>query len=89
MAGLPEIWVAGAHEFGHRLCARDGYVPLFTGRWGGADWAPTCTEADCEPASEADPDGAAPPQAATASSASASTAAAVLIRAVIMTQPPR
>ena len=33
--GLPEIWIAGDNEFGHRLCARRGYVPLFTGRWGG------------------------------------------------------
>ncbi len=38
VAGLPEIWIAGDHEFGHRLCARRGYVPLFTGRWGGADY---------------------------------------------------
>jgi alkanesulfonate monooxygenase SsuD/methylene tetrahydromethanopterin reductase-like flavin-dependent oxidoreductase (luciferase family) len=36
VAGLPEIWIAGDHEFGHRLCARRGYVPMFTGRWGGA-----------------------------------------------------
>jgi len=34
--GLPEIWLAGDHEYGHRLCARRGYVPMFTGRWGGA-----------------------------------------------------
>ena len=38
VAGLPEIWVAGDNEFGHRLCARRGYVPLFTGRWNGADY---------------------------------------------------
>jgi len=38
VAGLPEIWIAGDHEFGHRLCARRGYVPLFTGRWSGADY---------------------------------------------------
>ena len=24
VAGLPEIWIAGDHEFGHRLCARRG-----------------------------------------------------------------
>jgi len=36
MRGLPEIWIAGDHEFGHRLCARRGYVPMFTGRWAGA-----------------------------------------------------
>ena len=35
---LPEIWIAGDHEFGHRLCARRGYIPMFTGRWGGADY---------------------------------------------------
>ncbi len=35
---LPEIWIAGDHEFGHRLCAREGYVPMFTGRWGAADY---------------------------------------------------
>ena len=38
IGGLPEIWIAGDHEFGHRLCARHGYVPLFTGRWNGADY---------------------------------------------------
>ncbi|HCF73340.1 MAG TPA: LLM class flavin-dependent oxidoreductase [Arenicellales bacterium] len=36
--GLPEIWIAGDHEYGHRLCARKGYVPMFTGRWLGADY---------------------------------------------------
>lgn len=36
VAKLPEIWIAGDHEFGHRLCARRGYIPMFTGRWGGA-----------------------------------------------------
>lgn len=36
VARLPEIWLAGDHEYGHRLCARRGYVPMFTGRWGGA-----------------------------------------------------
>src|SRR5581483_7950215 len=38
MKGPPEIWLAGDHEFGHRLCARRGYVPMFTGRWNGADY---------------------------------------------------
>jgi alkanesulfonate monooxygenase SsuD/methylene tetrahydromethanopterin reductase-like flavin-dependent oxidoreductase (luciferase family) len=38
VSGLPEIWIAGDHESGHRLCARRGYVPLFTGRWNGADY---------------------------------------------------
>ena len=42
--GLPEIWVAGDNEFGHRLCARRGYVPLFTGRWLGADYLATMRE---------------------------------------------
>ena len=36
--GVPDIWIAGDHEFGHRLCARKGYVPMFTGRWLGADY---------------------------------------------------
>jgi alkanesulfonate monooxygenase SsuD/methylene tetrahydromethanopterin reductase-like flavin-dependent oxidoreductase (luciferase family) len=36
--GVPEIWVAGDHEYGHRMCARKGYVPMFTGRWLGADY---------------------------------------------------
>jgi alkanesulfonate monooxygenase SsuD/methylene tetrahydromethanopterin reductase-like flavin-dependent oxidoreductase (luciferase family) len=36
--GVPAIWIAGDHEFGHRLCARKGYVPMFTGRWLGADY---------------------------------------------------
>lgn len=34
--GVPEVWIAGDHEFGHRLCARQGHVPMFTGRWSGA-----------------------------------------------------
>ena len=38
VAGLPEIWIAGDNEFGHRLCARRGYVPLFTGRSGGPEY---------------------------------------------------
>lgn len=38
VAAPPEIWLAGDHEFGHRLCARKGYVPMFTGRWLGAQY---------------------------------------------------
>ena len=38
MAGVPDIWIAGDNTFGHRLCARRGHVPLFTGRWCGADY---------------------------------------------------
>jgi alkanesulfonate monooxygenase SsuD/methylene tetrahydromethanopterin reductase-like flavin-dependent oxidoreductase (luciferase family) len=38
VAGVPEIWIAGDNEFGHRLCARRGHVPMFTGRWAGADY---------------------------------------------------
>jgi alkanesulfonate monooxygenase SsuD/methylene tetrahydromethanopterin reductase-like flavin-dependent oxidoreductase (luciferase family) len=34
--GVPEIWVAGDNPKGHALAARNGYVPMFTGRWGGA-----------------------------------------------------
>ena len=36
--GCPDIWVAGDGEVGHRLCARRGYFPMFTGRWLGADY---------------------------------------------------
>ena len=36
--GVPEIWIAGDNSFGHRLCARRGFVPMFTGRWKGADY---------------------------------------------------
>ena len=36
--GQPDIWVAGDGEIGHRLCARRGYAPMFTGRWLGADY---------------------------------------------------
>ena len=36
--GRPDIWVAGDGEVGHRLCARRGYAPMFTGRWLGADY---------------------------------------------------
>ena len=38
VGGIPPIWVAGDNEAGHRLCARRGYVPVFTGRWGGAEY---------------------------------------------------
>lgn len=34
--GCPDIWVAGDGETGHRLCARRGYSPMFSGRWQGA-----------------------------------------------------
>ncbi len=36
--GPPEVWIAGDNEAGHRLCARRGYTPMFTGRWRGADY---------------------------------------------------
>ena len=36
--GRPDIWVAGDGDVGHRLCARRGYSPMFTGRWLGADY---------------------------------------------------
>ena len=36
--GRPDIWVAGDGEIGHRLCARRGYSPMFSGRWLGADY---------------------------------------------------
>lgn len=42
--GIPEIWVAGDNEFGHRLCARRGYAPMFTGRWLGADYLASMRE---------------------------------------------
>ena len=35
---LPPVWVAGDNEAGHRMCARRGYVPIFTGRWNGAEY---------------------------------------------------
>ncbi len=37
-SGVPEIWIAGDGEAGHRLAARKGYVPMFTGRWKGAEY---------------------------------------------------
>ena len=36
--GVPEIWIAGDNEVGHRLCARRGFIPMFTGRWLGPDY---------------------------------------------------
>jgi alkanesulfonate monooxygenase SsuD/methylene tetrahydromethanopterin reductase-like flavin-dependent oxidoreductase (luciferase family) len=36
--GVPEIWIAGDGKAGHRMAARRGYVPMFTGRWKGADY---------------------------------------------------
>ncbi|MDG2285484.1 MAG: LLM class flavin-dependent oxidoreductase, partial [Alphaproteobacteria bacterium] len=36
--GVPEIWIAGDGEAGHRMAARRGYVPMFTGRWKGAEY---------------------------------------------------
>ena len=36
--GRPDVWVAGDGDVGHRLCARRGYSPMFTGRWLGADY---------------------------------------------------
>ena len=36
--GMPEIWIAGDNEFGHRLCARRGHAAMFTGRWLGAEY---------------------------------------------------
>ena len=42
--GIPEIWIAGDNEAGHRLCARRGFVPMYTGRWLGADYLRTMRE---------------------------------------------
>ncbi|MCY4503832.1 MAG: LLM class flavin-dependent oxidoreductase, partial [Alphaproteobacteria bacterium] len=36
--GRPDVWVAGDGDVGHRLCARRGYSPMFTGRWLGAEY---------------------------------------------------
>ena len=36
--GVPEIWLAGDNEAGHRLAARRGLVPMFTARWKGAEY---------------------------------------------------
>lgn len=32
------IMVAGDNDYAHRLCARRGLIPLFTGRWKGVDY---------------------------------------------------
>ena len=42
--GIPEIWIAGDNEAGHRLCARRGHVPMYTGRWLGPDYLKTMRE---------------------------------------------
>ncbi len=42
--GVPEIWIAGDNAFGHRLCARRGYVPLTTGRLAGPEYLKDCRE---------------------------------------------
>lgn len=42
--GMPDIWVAGDNASGHRLCARRGFAPMFTGRWLGADYLKTMRE---------------------------------------------
>ena len=42
--GIPEIWIAGDNESGHRLCARRGHVPMYTGRWLGPDYLRTMRE---------------------------------------------
>ncbi|MGI9332088.1 MAG: LLM class flavin-dependent oxidoreductase [Gammaproteobacteria bacterium] len=36
--GVPEIWIAGDNPVLHRLAARRGYVPLFTGRVFGSEY---------------------------------------------------
>jgi alkanesulfonate monooxygenase SsuD/methylene tetrahydromethanopterin reductase-like flavin-dependent oxidoreductase (luciferase family) len=36
--GLPEVWLPGDDPGIHRICARRGYVPLFTGRLFGPDY---------------------------------------------------
>jgi len=36
--GVPEIWLAGDNEQGHRLAARRNCVPMFTARWKGPDY---------------------------------------------------
>ena len=42
--GIPDIWIAGDNESGHRLCARRGHVPMITGRWLGPDYLKTMRE---------------------------------------------
>ena len=34
----PEIWIAGDNPIIHRIAARRGYVPMFTGRFNGPDY---------------------------------------------------
>ncbi len=36
--GVPQIWIAGDSESTHKLAARQGFVPIITGRWFGADY---------------------------------------------------
>lgn len=36
--GMPEVWIAGDNPVIHRIAARRGYVPMFTGRLFGADY---------------------------------------------------
>jgi alkanesulfonate monooxygenase SsuD/methylene tetrahydromethanopterin reductase-like flavin-dependent oxidoreductase (luciferase family) len=38
VGGRPEVWLAGDNPVLHRLAARRGYVPLFTGRLMGPDY---------------------------------------------------
>jgi alkanesulfonate monooxygenase SsuD/methylene tetrahydromethanopterin reductase-like flavin-dependent oxidoreductase (luciferase family) len=35
---MPEVWVAGDAAVLHRVCAKRGYIPMFTGRLYGADY---------------------------------------------------
>jgi alkanesulfonate monooxygenase SsuD/methylene tetrahydromethanopterin reductase-like flavin-dependent oxidoreductase (luciferase family) len=36
--GVPEVWIAGDNPLIHRMAARRGYVPMYTGRVLGADY---------------------------------------------------
>lgn len=36
--GMPEVWIAGDNPAIHRIAARRGYVPMFTGRLFGVDY---------------------------------------------------
>ncbi len=36
--GIPEIWIAGDNPQIHRMCAREGHTPMFTGRWNAAPY---------------------------------------------------
>ena len=40
----PEIWIAGDNPAIHRLAARRGYIPMFTGRFNGPDYLRTMRE---------------------------------------------